>query len=135
MRKPLAAALALLCLVGITLLGGCSPKTKYFTIEGPEKIVITSLSGKRTEVTEEDAVQEITEHLTSIQFERGKSSKNTNGFGPFISWYDANGELMESVSVMGDDTILYDDHFWKAVDGTVGMERIYAVLSACNAYT
>lgn len=135
MRRSLVAALALLCLADMTLLGGCSPKTKHFTIEGPEKIVITSLSGNRTEVTEEDAVREITEHLASIRFERGKSGKNTNGFGPFISWYDANGELMGSVSVMGDDAILYDDHFWKAVDGSAGMENICAVLSAYNAYS
>ena len=98
-------------------------------------MVITSLSGKKTEITEEETIRQVTDHMASIQFERGRSSKDTNGFGPFISWYDSNGDLIESLSVMGDDTILYDDHFWKAVDGDTGMEDIYAVLSACNAYT
>ena len=133
MKKSIAVVLASLCLAGM-LLGGCSPKTKAFSIEDPQRITITSLSGKKTDITEETVIQQVTERITSIQFERGESSKNTNGFGPFISWYDANGKLIESVSVMGDDTILYDDYFWKAVDGGTDMEEIYTVLSAYGAY-
>lgn len=135
MKRSIAAAFVSLCFAGMMLLGGCSPKTKTFSIESPQKITITSLSGKKTEITEEEMIRQITDHIASIQFERGKSSKDTNGFGPFISWYDSNGDLIESFSVMGDDTILYDDHFWKPVDGGAEMEDIYTVLSTYNAYS
>lgn len=134
MKNRIAVVLVSLCLVATLLLEGCSPKTKSFSIQDPQKITITSLSGTKTEIIEEAVIRQITENISSIQFERGGSSKNTNGFGPFISWYDANGELIESISVMGDDTILYEDHFWRAADGSAEMEDIYTVLAAYNAY-
>ena len=75
-------------------------------------------------------MQQITDNITSIQFERGESSEDTNGFGPMISWYDTNGEVIESISVMSNDTIIYNNYFWTAVNGSIDMEVINATLSA-----
>ncbi len=130
MKKAITAVLVLLCLVGMIILGGCSPKTQNFLIESPHKITITSISGENIEIIDEAIIQQVTNNITSIQFERGKSSKNTNGFGPIISWYDSNDDLIESISVMGDNTIMYNDYFWTVVDGSIDIENINELLSS-----
>ena len=81
------------------------------------------------EVTDEDIIQQITDNITSIQFERGESSEDTNGFGSMISWYDTNGDMVETISVMSDDTIIYNSYFWTAMNGSIDMEVINDVLS------
>lgn len=112
------------------VLGGCSsPKVKIFSLESPQKITVTSISGEKIEVTDEDIIQQITDNITSIQFERGESSEDTNGFGPIISWYNSNGNVMETISVMSNDTIIYNNYFWTAVNGSIDMEVINAALS------
>ena len=130
MKKSIIAGLALLC-VCMIILGGCSsaPETKTFSFESPQKITVTSISGEKKEVTDEDIMQQITDNITSIQFERGESSEDTNGFGSMISWYDMNGDVMETISVMSDDTIIYNSYFWTAMNGSIDMEVISDVLS------
>ena len=130
MKKSITAGLALLC-VCMIILGGCSsaPETKTFSFESPQKITVTSISGEKMEVTDEDIIQQITDNITSIQFERGESSEDTNGFGSMISWYDMNGDVMETISVMSDDTIIYNSYFWTAMNGSIDMEVISDVLS------
>ena len=117
MKKSIIAGLALLC-VCMIILGGCSsaPETKTFSFESPQKITVTSISGEKKEVTDEDIMQQITDNITSIQFERGESSEDTNGFGSMISWYDTNGDVMETISVMSNDTIIYNSYFWTAMN-------------------
>lgn len=133
MKHWTATVLASLFFASMILLTGCSSKVKIFSIEDPQKIVITSLSGKKTEITEETLIQQITNSVAAVRFERGKSSKNANGFGPFLSWYDSDGDLIESISVMGNDTILYEDHFWEAADGS-DLEELYTILVEHNAF-
>ena len=130
MKKSIMGVLTLLW-VSMIILGGCSssPKAKIFSIESPQKITVTSISGEKIEVTDEDIKQQITENITSIQFERGESSKDTNGFGPMISWYNSNGDVIETISVMSNDTIIYNDYFWTVINGSIDMEVINAVLS------
>lgn len=80
--------------VSMIVLGGCSSsKVKIFSLESPQKITVTSVSGEKIEVIDEDMIRQITDNITSIQFERGESSKDTNGFGPMISWYNSNGDV------------------------------------------
>ncbi|NBJ96563.1 hypothetical protein D5282_04310 [bacterium 1xD8-48] len=113
------------------ILGGCSsaPETKTFSFESPQKITVTSISGEKKEVTDEDIIQQITDNITSIQFERGESSEDTNGFGSMISWYDTNGDMMETISVMSNDTIIYNSYFWTAMNGSIDIEVINDVPS------
>lgn len=107
MKKSIMGVLALLW-VSMIVLGGCSsPKVKIFSLESPQKITVTSISGEKMEVADEDIIQQITDNITSIQFERGESSEDTNGFGPIISWYNSNGDVMETITVMSNDTIIY----------------------------
>lgn len=46
-----------------------------------------------------------------------------------ISWYDMNGDVVETISVMSDDTIIYNSYFWTAMNGSIDMEVINDVLS------
>ena len=117
--------------VSMIILGGCSssPKAKIFSIESPQKITVTSISGEKIEVIDEDIKQQITDNITSIQFARGESSKDANGFGPMISWYNSNGDVIEIISVMSNDTIIYNSYFWTAINGSIDMEVINATLS------
>ena len=112
----------------IFALSGCSPEQKTFEILDAQKIVIISVDGNKVEITDSNAVQQITDNFNSIQFEKGKSSKNENGFGPIIQWYDSSGNLIESISVMGEQTIIYDEYFWSAADGRIDMEEFNELL-------
>ena len=47
-----------------------------------------------------------------------------------ISWYNSNEDVIETISVMSNDTIIYNDYFWTAINGSIDMEVINAVLSA-----
>jgi hypothetical protein len=47
-----------------------------------QKIVIITVDGIKVEITDLNAVQQIMDNFKSIQFEKGKSSKNENGFAP-----------------------------------------------------
>ena len=101
MKKSIIGVLALLW-VCMIVLAGCSsaPEDKIFSLENPQKITITSISGEKIEVTGEDMMQQLTDNITSIQFERGESSVDTNGFGPMVSWYNSDGDEIETISVM-----------------------------------
>ena len=130
MKKSIMGVLTLLWVSMIVLVGcSSSPKVKTFSLESPQKITVTSISGEKIEVIDEDIKQQITDNITSIQFERGESSKDTNGFGAMISWYDSNGDVIETISVMSNDTIIYNNYFWTAINGSIDMEVINATLS------
>ena len=125
MKKSIMVVLILLW-VSMIVLGGCSssPKVKIFSFESSQKITVTSISGEKIEVIDEDMIRQITDNITSIQFERGESSKDTNGFGPMISWHNSNGDVIETISVMSNDTIIYNNYFWTAINGSIDMEVI-----------
>lgn len=125
MKKHLIAlALALACLLGLVGCAGKPDETtsseyKSFAFENVSKIVVTSIEGRKLEVTDVDTVQKITKNIASVQFEKGESSENYNGFGPFIDWYDTNGNYIEGISVMAGETIIYDGFFWTAMEGNI----------------
>ena len=129
MKKLIMGVLTLLWVCMIVLVGcSSSPEEKIFSFESPQKITVTSISGEKIEVTDEDMMQQITDNITSIQFKRGESSVDTNGFGPIISWYNSDGDVIETISVMSNDTIIYNNYFWTAVNGSIDTEVINAVL-------
>lgn len=130
MKKSIMGVLTLIW-VCMIVLAGCSssPEEKIFSLESPQKITVTSISGEKIEVIDEDIKQQITDNITSIQFERGESSVDTNGFGPMVSWYNSDGDVIESISVMSNDTIIYNNYFWTAVNGSIDTEVINAALS------
>ncbi|MDE6664204.1 MAG: hypothetical protein K2K46_12805 [Lachnospiraceae bacterium] len=129
MKKSIMGVLTLLW-VCMIVLAGCSSshEEKIFSLENFQKITVTSISGEKIEVIDEDIKQQITDNITSIQFERGESSVDTNGFGPMVSWYNSDGDVIETISVMSNDTIIYNNYFWTAVNGSIDTEVINDVL-------
>ena len=137
MKKYIALVLALACVLGLAGCAGRSYGTtsseyKSFKFENVSKLIIISIDGKRYEVTAPDTVRQITENIESIQFEKGESSENSNGFGPFIQWYDANDNLIESISVMAEETIIYNRFFWTAADGNIDYTALNQILGNVN---
>lgn len=146
MRKHLIAlALALACLLGLVGCAGKPDETtsyeyksfadettsheyKSFAFENVSKIVVTSIEGRKLEVTDVDTVQKITKNIASVQFEKGESSENYNGFGPFVDWYDTNGNYIEGISVMAGETIIYDGFFWTAMEGNIDYTALNELL-------
>ena len=137
MKKYIAFVLALVYVLSLVGCAGKSDGTtssehKSFEFENVSKLIVISVDGKRFEVNDTDTVRQITENIESIRFEKGESSENTNGFGPFIQWYDTNDNLIESVSVMGEQTIIHNGFFWTATDGSIDaelLERVFTEIS------
>lgn len=62
MKKSIMGVFALLW-VSMIVLGGCSSsKVKIFSLESPQKITVTSISGEKIEITDEDIIQQITDN-------------------------------------------------------------------------
>ena len=127
MKKYIALVLVLTCVLGIV---GCAGRSDLlnFKFGNVSKMIVISVDVKRFEVTDTYKIRQITENIESIQFEKGESSENTNGFGPFIQWYDANDNLIESISVMAEETIIYDGFFWTAIDGNIDYAALNEIL-------
>ncbi len=118
MKRRIAPVLLLTALL---LFAGCSQDLKKFDIDinDIQKVVLISVDGERTDISDEGVIAQITNNIASIQFKKEGSAEKTNGFGPIVQWYDREGELVEVVSVMGEQTVIYENYFWEAVDGTI----------------
>ncbi len=125
MKTKSLAALALICLL---LLGGCGKKAKTFDLSGAQALTVTSVSGQKTEVTDPETARKISESISALEFERGESAANVNGFGPIVTWYGADGGVLDAVSVMDWETVMYDGWFWTAKGGNIDTESINSVL-------
>lgn len=119
-----------LTLIFVLALAGCGQhkEHKSFEIENAHKIVVISVDGQRVEITDTDAIQKITENIVSIQFEKEESSKNTDGFGPIIQWYDSNNDVIEVISITGEKSIIYNNYFWTATDGNIDITALNELL-------
>ena len=93
-------------------------------------MAVISVDGRKVEITDADMIRRMTDMVTSIPFEKGESSKQSNGFGPILQWYDAGGNVVESISVMGEQTINYDGYFWTALDGGIDTALLDELLDA-----
>lgn len=127
MKKPMLFILGLLFALALT---GCSAEQKKFEISDVQKMAVLSVDGKKVEITDADMIRRITDMITSISFEKGESSKNVNGFGPILQWYDTGGNVTVAISVMGEQTINYDGYFWTALNGRVDTALLDELLDA-----
>ena len=137
MKKCIAFVLAVFCVLSLVGCSGQPDRTTSsdnikFVFGNISKLTVISVSGERFEVTDIDTVRQITENIESIRFDKGESNENYNGFGPFIQWYDANDNLIDSISVMGEQTIMYDGFFWTAADGNIDEAIINEILGKVN---
>ncbi len=120
MKKVLVLILALMLALPVC---GCAEQTKKFDISGAAKITIGSGStGKRIEITDEEAIRYITENINAITFGRDKSSKNSNGFAYGLTWYDSAGEAIDGLIIHSAYKISYENYFYNGMEVDHGID-------------
>ena len=80
MKKSIMGVLALLW-VSMIVLGGCSsPKVKIFSLKKKKKITVTSISGEKIEVTDEDIMKLFEIRMKRIfRFDSEEADKKIEG--------------------------------------------------------
>lgn len=127
MKKHLILiSLTLICCLFLT---SCDKKMT-FAIENTETILVMSgTTGKSIEITDKDIIQQITDNINSLSFERG-SRINSSGWGYNIRWYNAAGDEIENMSTGGTGTnLFYDGYNWSIVSGNIDTELLDEVLA------
>ncbi len=122
------AFVVLLMWAAVLVFAGCTTE-KTFTIDAAQSIEIASGdTGKTVTVTGTEVIQQITDNIASISFEREESSEGYSGWGYRIRWYDASGAELESLVIQGEALINDDGFFWLAADGRIDTALLDALL-------
>ena len=109
MKKLLFAVLCFMMLCGCT---------RTFSIENPAKVTIQR-GGEVLEITDDATIQRLTDQITSMTFQRGKSSRNYTGWEYWLTWYDESGTMVFSAFILSPHCIDYHDRFWICENGTI----------------
>lgn len=119
-------SLALICCLSLTSCG----KKMTFAIENTETILVMSgNTGKSVEITDQDIIQQITDNINSLSFERG-SRINSTGWSYNIRWYNADGDEIENMSTGGTGTnLFYGGYNWSIVSGNIDTALLDEVLT------
>ncbi len=83
--------------------------------------VFAGASGKTAEVTDAETVRAITDDFNRLTLERGSSSKKYEGCVYELTWFDAEGNAIQSVRVMSADRISSKDRFLLVKQGSDGL--------------
>lgn len=117
--------LALICCLA---LASCSAE-KTFNIDGVAKIeVMSGNTGESVEVTDKDVIQQITDNINSVKFQKG-SRIDSSGWSYNIRWYNADGQEIENMSTGADGShLFYDNYNWSTVSGSIDTGLLDEVL-------
>ncbi len=124
--------ITLIALILFIPAAGCTKQNLKFDIGEASKITIFSGStGKSAEITDEQAIQHITDNINSLSFSKDKSSKGYEGFAYEIVWYDEADKQIEIIRVMQENRISYRNYFFdnENTDGSIDMSYIESLLS------
>lgn len=89
-------------------------------VEKVAKIELQSgSSGKEIEITDEDVILRITDHINKLEFQKKGSTAGHGGWSYWLTWYDAEGNEMESFTTVGENRIAKDDYFYQSVNGNL----------------
>ncbi len=127
MKKRCLLLLLILLFVYLLIMIGYSKQNLQFDIGDAEKITVFSGStGRTVEVMDKETIKHITKNINSLNLTKEKSAKGYDGYTYHIAWYDAEGKLMESIIVMSNGKIRYNDYFYLTdeAEGTVDMDDI-----------
>ena len=115
-KKVLALTLAL------TLsLAGCASDPLLtatgFMIEGAERLSVTSgETGAKVDIVDEEDIAYITDSIGSLAYSK-EGEVDGDGCSYSLRWYDADGNLIESMGLLGDGyTVIFDGHYYKGMD-------------------
>ena len=114
-----------LILVFAFILTGCSSKLST-EISGATKILISSGStGETVEVTDTEAIKNITENINSLRFSKSGENKDAAGFTYTVSWLNESGSEISSITIFDSHTVVYKGTTYKGSEGQTGVDIKY----------
>ena len=115
----------LLALIGVLGLAGCNKQpsgdppaaeVKTFDISGAEKLtVISGSTGESMDITSAEDIEYMTDNINALEYSKGEEV-NSDGWSYALQWYNANGETIEKLTLLGDGhTIIFDGYYYKGM--------------------
>ena len=103
-------AFIILCMIG------CSPRTHKFEIGDATKITVTSgNTGEQVYITDAESIRYITDNIIGLTYSKG-DKVNSDGWSYAFIWYDMDGNEAEKLTVLNEDTIIYDGRYYKGME-------------------
>ena len=115
MKNPIRIAIILLLIIATLTVLLFYTLPCHFSAEGATRLtVFEGSTGKQIEITDPSAIETITQSITAPTFRRGNNAR-IDGFRYTLTWYDADGEILLSLSLTGDSkTLIHDGRFYHA---------------------
>jgi hypothetical protein len=127
MRRIVILICIVIC-VGV-LLVACS-SIKSFEIPSAAKVELRSgNTGNIVEVIDADSIEQITNNINFLRYEKGNSSNDYTGWSYSIKWYNTDGSLIEEIVILGNQAIDCDEKFYTVSDGNIDTEILDDLLS------
>ncbi|MDO4582419.1 MAG: M56 family metallopeptidase [Bacillota bacterium] len=122
----LAAVLLIAALaVGCTFTGA-REDTLTLRIENAGMLWLRSgTDGTTLEITDPETIAYITDNITALTYSRGSSSDEHGGWSYWLQWYDEDGELIDSITVMSEYTIDYNGFFYSGMEADYEIDTTY----------
>ena len=89
--------------------------------------ILNGNNGKEIEVNKKDDINKIIDNLKSIDFQKDKSSKDFEGYSFAINLYDIKDNKKYSIGINSEDTIIYDNYFYKSKNSSIDYDIIHSL--------
>lgn len=138
MKKFIALALALVCVLGLV---SCSDKNMTFDIGGASKINIKDgLTGDEANIVDNEFIQNITENINSLRFEKTSATDGKVGYVYMLTWFDAEDNQIAKITITEENgyQISHDGYYYKVgadlcIDTALIGEMLNIALSSAPA--
>jgi len=113
MKKLIAIVLTIICVLALV---GCSNKNMTFNIGEASKINIKSgLTGHEVDVTDSETIQNITQDINDLRFEKTSKMDGEVGYAYMLEWFDADGKQIASITITDENgyQIIHDGYYYK----------------------
>ena len=113
MKKFIALALALVCVLGLV---SCSDKNMTFDIGEASKINIKNgLTGDEVNIVDTEFIQNITENINSLRFEKTSATDGKVGYVYMLTWFDTEDNQIAKITITEENgyQISHDGYYYK----------------------
>lgn len=113
-------------------LGGCFVASTHLEIGEADKIVLRSGNdGSSVEITDSGDIGHITENINTLRFEKVNTDKVYDGWSYDITWYGADGEPVDSMTIISGNRVQYNDTYYDSLGATVDTAFLDRLLEGC----
>lgn len=138
MKKLIALLLALVCVLGLL---GCSDKNVTFDIGTASTINIKSgLTGDEVNIADNEFIQNITENINSLRFEKTSATDGKVGYAYMLTWFDTEDNQIATITITEENgyQISHDGYYYKvgadlSIDTALIDEMLNIALSSAPA--